>query len=168
MNYNSKWLNYAIIVVIIGLFYYHKTFTNIVRFKEDMPIDNSRYTLKVDLSKKNEDRSIVERFIYSMVDDDIKRRTNPEAYKDALPQVGRNDLIVLDIKSETELSLAKNPNFIGPLIPEVLSMFTMGAHQLDADWEEQIKGMRLGEIKMISTTTGKYRVQIIDIKKINK
>lgn len=168
MNYNSKWLNYAIIVVIIGLFYYHKTFTNIVRFKEDMPIENSRYTLKVDLSKKNEDRSIIERLIYSMVDDDIKRRTNPEAYKDALPQVGKSDLIVLVIKSEAELAVTENPNFIGPLLPEVKRMITMGAHQLDSDWEEQIKGMRLGELKMISTTTGKYRVQVINIKKIDK
>lgn len=168
MNYNSKWLNYAIIIVIIGLFYYHKTFTNIVRFKEDMPTSNSRYTLKVDLSKKNEDRSIVERFIYSMMDDDIKRRTNPEAYKDALPQVGKSDLVVLYIRSEAEVDALTNPTFIGPLIPEVKRMFTMGAHQLDSDWEEQIKGMRLGEVKMISTTTGKYRVQVIDIKKINK
>ena len=102
-----------------------------------------------------------------MVDEDIKRRTNPEAYKDALPQVGRNDLIVLDIKSETELAASEDPNFIGPIRP-IKQMFTMGAHNLDTDWEEQIKGMRLGEIKMISTTTGKYRVQVIDIKKIDK
>lgn len=168
INYNSKWLNYAVILVIIMLFYHHKTFNNLFKVNQDTAPTNAKYTVKVDLSKKNEERSWGEKLIYSLVDDDIKRKTNPEAYKDALPKVGKDDLIVLDIKSEKELAILEDPNFYGPPMPSTIRAFTMNAHQLDQDWEDQINGMVLGEIKMISTNAGKYRIQVIDIKNVDK
>lgn len=157
INFNSKYLTYAALVLLAYLMYSRNTFHALFGGSKMVDSTSAKYTLTIDPTKKPEDRTFVESVIMKIYGKELK----PYMKERKAPLVVSKGLYVtLKVSDKGEIgSDDYQPKIISGLV---------GRLDLDPLMQDSIIGMKEKEMKEVESNDNKtYLIEVMRISEIN-